>query len=438
MIISINLAIVSIFSWAALNATSKGAGASVVVLAGILWPEYLRIPVGPIQLSCPRIVAMIFVIAYWRQFRESQKNTKIDMLVIYSYVWGMVATVVAGSQMDWIGTNIGRGMDTVLMYFVGRIAFRSRKDALQFCKGIATCALIAGALGVVESVYEVSPYKILRQHSQIMGLGFDKGDEYRYGYLRAQGSTLVHIYYGLAMFLLACFLNGAKKTFKENRVLFTLSFYFAVAGTISSLSSGPIISMAFALAAFQLHKYPQAIKPLLYASFIFLLLIQLAKGRSIFYFAEYLGADPATSWYRARLIDVAVNNLSEYWLVGAGGRDPHHWGAQIDGRLHVDIVNNFIIEALRSGLVGFYLFLKIHLDTIVCGYRVYMSERPHWQRDMGYALAVLVLSLIIASLTVGVFGPAVHLMFIAFGAVVSLATPLNISQLKNSGVVSRD
>ena len=66
-----------------------------------------------------------------------------------------------------------------------------------------------------------------------------------------------------------------------------------------------------------------------------------------------------TGWHRAELIDQAVKNIDEWWLVGS--HHTAHWMPYVlpDNPEMVDITNQYIWEGLMGGLLTMILFIVL-------------------------------------------------------------------------------
>lgn len=93
------LAVAMLSAVLALSRRQAGAALGVIVLSMLLWPEYLRIPFGPVQMSVPRFVALLLLIKLMAQGRlRSIRFGKVDVLVILIWVWTVLATFAAGAE----------------------------------------------------------------------------------------------------------------------------------------------------------------------------------------------------------------------------------------------------------------------------------------------------------------------------------------------------
>src|SRR5690606_18558286 len=113
------------------------------------------------------------------------------------------------------------------------------------------------------------------------------------------------------------------------------------------------------------------------------------------------------------LIEVAIQQLHEYAWVGFGGTPPDHWGALIDGRKHVDIVNNYIFIAYSSGVLGFLLICAIQIGAIRRLLKLFHDSTGP-VRYYAFSMICLIISIIVTSMSVALFGPTLLLSYITY------------------------
>ncbi len=85
--VGVTAAIAAIFSVAGL-VFRPGFALGLVVLSMLIWPEYLRVPMGIMQMSVPRIMALLILARFvmsnrWKIF----KFNKVDFFVLVGWIW---------------------------------------------------------------------------------------------------------------------------------------------------------------------------------------------------------------------------------------------------------------------------------------------------------------------------------------------------------------
>lgn len=395
-----------------------GAGCGVVVASFLLWPEYLRFPLGPVQMSATRVVACVLLARLLTIGRQSKvKWSWPDACIVIHYFWNLIAAVSANSDEAHMSEMLGRVFDTVVIYFTARLAFVSYKDLQSSVAVLGFSAIVLGTLGFLEAVTYRSPYQKLMEYHQWMWM--EKDLSYRLGMLRASGSASHPIYFGLAMCMLAGTL-WAFRSLSKHRYLHYLVVLFAVLGSLSSLSSGPMMGIVTTILLSIFYFVPSLIYPGLLCLAALSVLFELLSNRHFYNLIDYLALNKGTAWYRTKLTEVAFSNVGEYWAVGVGSNWPHHWGQQIDSRLHVDVVNNFIIVALNGGLLGLFLYCASSFGVLRNAVRCYKSSTLVSVQAASFGLAVTLISLLTVSMSVGLFGPQLIFYYIVMGMTMSL------------------
>jgi hypothetical protein len=413
---NITIPLLLAFTTIALTRKEASTALGIIIISMLIWPEFLRVPIGPVMMSIPRLIALLLVIKVIfggldRQFIF----VKTDALVILIWIWTILGTVVSGAETYKITQMIGRGLDTVLMYFVARIAFVGPYDVKKLYNGLAFIALAMCCAGLYEAITWSSPYhKFSDGAARIVGYS-----EIRYGFLRAQGSTMVSIYFGMAMMLVTGLL-WAVRGYIEKQFIFKMVLFATVLATLSSFSSGPWVALFVLIIANLYYKKTSLIKPTLCGLIFISFLMEILSDRHFYNLIDYIAIDSQTAWYRTRLMEIAVSQWQEYWLIGVGGNTPHHWAAMLDGRAHIDIVNNFIIIALYGGFPALFMFLASHYIAIKAAIKSFKNEQDIPHRKLIFGLAATLVALDISSMSVGLFGPALLLSYILLGLIISV------------------
>ncbi len=413
-------AVFVVFATLAATRRSSGAALGVIIFSMLAWPEYLRVPIGLAEMSVPRLLALVVLLQLIAHGRHRDISFgAVDNLVVLIWLWTILATTAAGAEFSHISQMIGRGFDTVLIFFTARLAIASADDAAALFPWLAATALVMCAIGSYEAVAADSPYHWLRRYRGWSGIV--KSTEYRYGLFRAAGSTSVSIYFGMAMMLVLGLLM-ALRGYQSGRIRYAATLLAALLAALSSMSSGPWVACFMLIGLYLFERREWLIKPaLLFAAFLTLLL-ELASNRHFYHLIDYIAISSRNAWYRTRLLEVAVNNMHEFWLFGAGSSWPHHWAHLIDGRAHIDVVNHFLIVALYGGVLAFSMYVASHLLIIGNIVKAWRDDQNPERRRLLFGLAVAIVALDASSMSVGLFGPPLLLSHVLLGVAASVAT----------------
>lgn len=402
----------------ALGRKVPGSAIGVLVFSMLVWPEYLRVPLGVFDTSVPRLVALVLIgkaVARGQQRKVSMCG--VDHMVLAIWAWTVLASLIAGSPFMHVSQMIGRGLDTVLMYFVVRFYVTSIADLRGLAWWLALLAVVMGVLGAVEAVTGRSPYSGMTEFRAWSW--FDKDTEVRLGLVRARASTSVHIFFGLAMMLVTGMLWSIHRGMLHSR-LGWLAVLFGLVGALSSMSSGPWLACALMFAFALYRNRVHLIKPSLVLLVLASVALEVASNRHFYNLIDYLALDSHTAWYRTRLLEVAFSRLSEFWAVGVGSQWPHHWGAILDGRQHIDVVNHYLIVALYGGLPAMFLYLASHSLAISRVVQLWKDGEAKGLRLLAFHLAVVLIALDFSCLSVGLFGPPLLLSHVLLALIVAV------------------
>lgn len=398
-----------------------GAALGIVVASMFLWPEWLRMPIGIAQMSVPRMAALVLLLRTLMMPGANPARLRgADLFIVCFYLWMVGANLLAGTPAQLLKTIVGSGFDTVMMYLVGRRVFCDPREVPGMVKGLVVTAMVMAPLGMVENVTRWSPY--MKYHYSLGKVHIDGGgSEIRMGMRRAFTSTEQPIFFGMGMLLVTSLIFSCRRVF-ETRWGFLLALGTSILAVLTSLSSGPWMGLAVFTALNALYWRPQLIKPAIAMVVLMMVAMEALSNRHFYHLIDYLALDRsnAGSYYRTRLMEVAVKYLPEYWLLGYGGRPAEAWGPDIDGRAKVDMVNNYVIVATTAGVFALFLYIAAKIAVLITLIRCYRSGHEP-VRPVAFGLAAGLVALSFSELSVGLYGPPLLLSFLTMGCSVSCA-----------------
>jgi hypothetical protein len=396
-----------------------GGALAIVIVSMMVWPEYLRIPVGPAEMSAPRLIALALLVKLLKSGRQRNiKLCSVDWLVSLLWAWTLIANILAGSPSATITSFIGAGFDTVLMYFIARLCIQSVQDLREMIWPLFYLSIFMAVMGWMEAITFKSPYLGLDHYRGWVWI--QKGLDIRFGMLRAKVSTSVHIYFGLAMMLITG-IAWALRSDPKIKKRATLTALFAAIATFSSISSGPWLGLFILIFCNAFILKPSVIKPTLYMMAAMALLLEIISNRHFYNLIDYIALNAGTAYYRTKLMEVAVSQWRDYWLVGVGDTSIQYWGSLVDNRLHVDLVNQFVIVAVNGGIAAFLMYLFAHINAIRYAIKARRGSTDKVRRRLLFCLVCTLIALDFSTLSVGLYGPPSLLTNILLGMIVSIS-----------------
>ncbi len=396
----------------------------LVVYLGVvlLYPDYLRLVVGTFEISAGRVVGVVLVLSclaradVLRRFRWGLADTLVT-LGVFVYTGTLLFTTPAS---DALKNQSGYFLDTLFPYFAARLTIMNRGCVATLVKGSTAILLLLSVMGVVEATLKTSPYESLKQHS-IAGR-VARTYEQRHGFLRAQGPHSHSIMFGMSLATLLPLTSLLRHEPPPWRRLAYASFAVVSLGVFSSLSAGPILQWTIVMIWLILERWPRLEKVLLGSVAAACLAIEFVSRRSFYYVLSDLAFDPVSGYYRARLIDVAISHLPEYWACGYGlTRDPG-WGPEIIGIDITDTVNQYVYVACIHGLPGLLAFVAPFCVVIPQLRRVARRTADPWTRSCAWVASVCLIGLVVMFWTVCVFGVMKSIPYCVLGFSASLCS----------------
>jgi O-antigen ligase len=129
--------------------------------------------------------------------------------------------------------------------------------------------------------------------------------------------------------------------------------------------------------------------------------------------------DGESAWYRARLLDVAIEKLPEYWLYGYGRANPG-WGRLINGMNWTDGVNDYVVHASNYGIFGLAICVLLQITAIRRMARIVRRARDPWLVSAAWTLNATLISLMAAFWSVSLFSTMVTIYYILIALIAAV------------------
>lgn len=178
----------------------------------------------------------------------------------------------------------------------------------------------------------------------------------REGKLRAQGPFLHSILAGTVGAACVPLFIGL---FSKYRVVASVGIAAGLAMTITSASSGPVMTLLAGAGAMMLWPFKHHLTKFRAGGVVLYFVLMMVMTRPPYYLMGEIDiSGGSTGWHRANLIEMTFSHLSEWWLIGTD--HTRHWmpaqGIGADPN-HTDITNYFIGVGVQAGLAGMLLVI---------------------------------------------------------------------------------
>lgn len=322
------------------------------MLGGILFLTYnQQLSVGGFNMFAMRFLELgaFFRVMSRKEFSFSNLN-KIDKVFIYLHLFTTIVFLLRSP--DGQVYQIGVAVDAYLTYFAFRGMIRNIEDFRQFCIDSVALLLPYTVLVLVEAITHFNPFSLI-------GGGVD-GGWLREGRLRCYASFRHPSLLGtLGACLLPIYI--ALYLSRMRRGLAIIGMALCVMIILSSNSGGPLNSAFFGILAWILWIMRRKMQLVRRALVFFLIVLGLSMKAPIWYiFAKMSAITGGDGWHRSFLMDIAFQNIGNWWLAGMPYTDTWDWfpyGLTSTGG--ADITNIFIAYGLTAGLGSMALFIYL-------------------------------------------------------------------------------
>lgn len=305
-----------------------------------------RIMVAGLNFTMIRILTLFgwTRIVLRREIYPLGLNTIDKVIILWTIASLMTYTLLWRTSGAFI-YRCGGAYDVIGMYFLFRFLLRNIEDVVRVGKCLAALILPLAIAMLLEKISGRNVFAVFG--------GVPETTVIRDGVLRCQGPFAHPIMAGtfgatVAALFVALWWQG-----HSSKLLAVLGSAASAVIIIAAGSSGPImaaLSAMFGLAMWPMRKQMRFIR---WTIVLVLLALELVMKSHVWFLMArvniFSGSD---GWHRAYLIDRAVFNFFDWWLVGT--KSTEAWGYSL-----WDVTNGFVRQAADGGLVTLILFVAI-------------------------------------------------------------------------------
>jgi hypothetical protein len=330
---------------------------------------------------------------------EFPKLNVIDKTFIWWVAASIVIYVLKRSSAEDLVNRLGFAYNAVGLYFLCRILIQDMDDIVNIVKMLSIVIFPLAVMMLFEKLSGGNnPFFIFG--------GVPSISEIRNGSVRCQGSFRHPILAGtfgatLIPYFLALWFQGTKF-----RVKAVIGFVSATIITVTSSSSGPLISYAFGLIGMAMWAFKTKMRIIRWGIVIGLVTLQFVMKAPIWFLISRVGGIIGGGGYhRSELIDQAIQNFDEWWLAGA--TYTAHWmpTALAIAPESSDITNQYISEGVNGGIIKMGLFIAIIIQCFrgVGGAVRALESRLIHERILVWSLGAALLAHVAGYLSVTYF-----------------------------------
>jgi hypothetical protein len=302
------------------------------------------------------IIRLLILVGLVRVVRRGEGRHLSLNRVDKVFLWWAALTVLLGllckPDSKMLVNRLGMFYNAVGIYFLVSCWVGDSKSFIASVKFLAVLAVPVAVLMIIEKTTSRNIFSVFG--------GVPEFTVHREGHLRCQAAFRMPILAGtfgatsLPLFIGLWFQEPKAKA------LALLGSLSACTIVVAAASGGPLVAMVLGVAG--LGFWPLRFQMRLVRRGIVMLILALAliMQAPVWYLtAKLSGVVGGTGWYRARLLEVTMAHINEWWLCGT--TYTAHWGGIVldDDPDHIDITSQYIAEAVDGGLLKLALFIGI-------------------------------------------------------------------------------
>jgi hypothetical protein len=321
--------------------------ASLPLLLGAAYITRTQVlEIGPMHFPVMRVLIAVGLIrAMMNGERISGGMNSLDRMVRLWAIWDICSIVF--HQSDVLVFRLGVLYDTVGVYYLFRVFIRGIEDIRIVFRMVCLLLIPLAATMLVEKFKGVNPLSFI---------GFGPSDVATTNdHFRAQGAFGHPILAGTAG---AVCLPMAVCFWRENRRLALAGLFATLAVVFASGSSGPIMTLFAVVGALSLWTIRARMRAIRWLAVLAIFALNFLMNDPIYFLMARIDiTGGSTGYFRAQLIQSAINHLSEWWF--AGTDHTRHWmlsGITADPN-HTDMTNYYLQMGVWGGLPLMILFI---------------------------------------------------------------------------------
>jgi hypothetical protein len=391
-------------------------GLAVYTISSMWYPYYVgTVSVGTIDFSAGRIIiiALFLKILFATDLANKFKVVWLDRIVVILFLAEVAAGLTIIEPMKLLENRSGDFFDMALPYFAVRLIITTKEHYILLLKAIAWSVGVLAVLACYESLTGNNLVQFERPLSV---------PEIRANFFyRAQTTFHNPIYFGVFCGMVGAMCMGLMKKAGSNTLLYKILIVLIFLGAFFSMSSGGLLAMFGAIGFLCFYRFRRRWKEAIIGIILMCVLVEIISNRHFYSVIDRFTFNSATTWYRARLFEVAFleGGMSGHWITGYGFDEPG-WGPKIDMRDRTDMVNHYLLELCRYGLVGFIPFCAVIIMAIkrlFTGFWSLTNDEDTW---LIWCVAGGLFGVLLAFNSVSLFGQPMTMLYMIFGFCVAV------------------
>jgi hypothetical protein len=389
--------------------------AQMIVIAGLHF-NFLRLMVlfGVIRL----IINREYINFVWKSLDKVIMLWTISSTLIYVIQQGSFSAFV---------NRLGFAFDVFGMYFLFRCLIRNWEDLSSIIFGTLLISIPIAMFFLLENRTGHNVFSIFGGVPEITIV--------REGRLRCQGafphSILAGCFWASLMPLFAAYWWKSAK----DRVWSITGLITASIIVVCCSSSTPIMGVLAAIIGGFLFYFRHQMRLIRWGVLLTLVALHMVMNAPVWHLIARISAvGGSTGYHRFQLINGAINNFGQWWLIGCSGYTVASWGVWAG-----DVTNQYILEGVRGGFLTMCLFVAVIVIAFREVGRLWRLQVRHpYRLAISWGLGVSLFVHCINFIGVSYFGQIHIIWYLVLAIIGSLSVqtmPVSIPKICTSSAI---
>ncbi len=378
-----------------------------LVLVACFIPVAQRLVVAGFDFSLLRLMILF---GWTRLFTRDEiagfRWKRLDTLICLWAAAKIITFTICFGTVGAFVNRLGGAFEAVGLYFLFRCLLQNLDDVDATIRSFMIVSIPVAFVFMIENMTRHNLFSVFG--------GVPAVTMIRDGRLRCQGAFSHPIIAGCFWATLIP-LMAARWWRARARTFVVAAFAASFAIIIFVASSTPLAGVAAAVLGAALFPMRENMRALRW-SFVFVVvcldIVMKAPVWHLISRVDLVGG--STGYHRYLLVDSAIRNFNEWWLVGTAST--HHWG-----HMMYDVANQYVLEGVQGGAISLLLFLLM-VATAFGGVGRFWRSVKHdkGQVIMAWALGISLFVHTVNFIGVSYFGQITMLWFMLLAIIVTL------------------
>jgi hypothetical protein len=371
------------------------------IMAACLIPMNQRIIVAGLDFPVVRVLMLACFLRLFirNEVRQISWNS-FDKLILTWNIIGTIIYVILWGTLQSVIFKCGTMFDNLGFYWIFRQFIQSFDDIYNIIKTFAVFAIFSAPLIAAENIRQFNFYSFFG----------DVGGKFHRGRFRCAGPFPHYIMMGVFWAALLP-LFYAKVKANSSKFFYWIAIFAALTCVYFSASSTPIMTVAAIIVFWPLYGYRAHGKAFFWFTCFILLALHLFMNAPVWHLMARLDVfGGSTGWHRFFLFDMFIKHTSKWFFLGT--KSTAEWGRGLS-----DITNQYVLEAVRGGIVTLVLFILILYNGVKISGGYSLTEEDLGKKLISWGVCVSLLGHVISFWGVSYFGQITMLFYLTLAVV---------------------